>query len=163
MPPAFSAKKIHGRPAHELARKNKPVELKPVDVEVFDFRLLEMEGSRARFAIECGPGTYVRSLAFDMGAQIGCGAHVSEITRTAVGEFTLDQAISLGDLDQAVQVGKAADWILPLGRHCFAICRACACCLWLSGAFAMDPRFRSRWRKSSSGRAETSAGSHGRA
>ena len=56
MPPAFSAKKIHGRPAHELARKHKPVELKPVDVEVFDFRLLEMEGSLARFAIECGPG-----------------------------------------------------------------------------------------------------------
>jgi tRNA pseudouridine55 synthase len=116
MPPAFSAKKIHGRPAHELARKNKPVELKPVDVEVFDFRLLEMAGSQARFAIECGPGTYVRSLAFDMGAQVGCGAHVSEITRTAVGEFTLDQAIALGDLEQAVQAGKAADWILPLGH-----------------------------------------------
>src|ERR1700723_962654 len=87
MPPAFSAKKIHGRPAHELARKHKPVELKPVEVEVFDFRLLELEGSLARFAIEGGPGTYVRSLAFDMGAQVGCGAHVSEITRTAVGEF----------------------------------------------------------------------------
>src|SRR5580704_12643239 len=92
MPPAFSAKKIHGRPAHELARKQKPVELKTVEVEVFDFCLLEIEGSRARFAIECGPGTYVRSLAYDMGAQLGCGAHVAEITRTAVGEFTLDRA-----------------------------------------------------------------------
>ena len=80
----------HGRPAHELARKHKPVDLKPVEVEVFDFRLLEMAGSQARFAIECGPGTYVRSLACDMGTQVGCGAHVSEITRTAVGEFTLD-------------------------------------------------------------------------
>ncbi len=115
MPPAFSAKKIHGRPAHELARKHKPVELKPVDVEVFDFRLLELEGSRARFAIECGSGTYVRSLAYDMGAQLGCGAHLAEITRTAVGEFTLDRAIGLGDLEQAVHAGKAADWILPLG------------------------------------------------
>ena len=116
MPPAFSAKKIHGRPAHELARKHKPVELKPVDVEVFDFRLLEMEGSLARFAIECGAGTYVRSLAYEMGAQLGCGAHLAEITRTAVGEFTLDRAIGLDDLEQAVRAGKAADWILPLGR-----------------------------------------------
>jgi len=114
MPPAFSAKKIHGRPAHELARKHKPVELKPVDVEVFDFRLLELEGSRARFAVECGPGTYVRSLAYDMGARLGCGAHVAEITRTAVGEFTLDRAVGLGDLERAVHAGKAAEWIVPL-------------------------------------------------
>ncbi len=56
MPPAFSAKKIHGRPAHELARKQKPVELKPVEVEVFEFRLLELDGSLARFAIECARG-----------------------------------------------------------------------------------------------------------
>ena len=116
MPPAFSAKKIHGRPAHELARKKKPVELKAVEVEVFDFRLLEMEGSLARFAIECGSGTYIRSLAHEMGAALGCGAHLAEITRTAVGEFTLDSAVTLDEFEQAVRAGKAADWILPLGR-----------------------------------------------
>ena len=116
MPPAFSAKKIQGQPAHQLARKHKPVELKPVEVEVFDFRLLDMEGSMARFAIECGAGTYIRSLAYEMGAQMGCGAHLAEITRTAVGEFTLDQAIGLDDFEHAVQAGKAADCILPLGR-----------------------------------------------
>ena len=116
MPPAFSAKKIHGRPAHELARKHKPVELKPVEVEVFEFRLLEIEGSLARFAIECGAGTYIRSLAHEMGAQLGCGAHLAEIARTAVGEFTLDQAISLDEFEQAVRAGKAADWIVPLER-----------------------------------------------
>ena len=116
MPPAFSAKKIHGRPAHELARKKKPVELKLVEVEVFDFRLLEMDGSLARFAIECGSGTYIRSLAHEMGAALGCGAHLAEITRTAVGEFTLDSAITLDEFEQAVRTGKAAEWILPLGR-----------------------------------------------
>jgi len=116
MPPAFSAKKIQGQPAHQLARKHKPVELKPVEVEVFDFRLLDMEGSMARFAIECGAGTYIRSLAYEMGAQMGCGAHLAEITRTAVGEFTLDQAIGLDDFEHAVLAGKAADCILPLGR-----------------------------------------------
>src|SRR6202167_3426773 len=73
MPPAFSAKKIHGRPAHELARKNKPVELKAVEVEVFEFRLTSVEGSVARFVVECGSGTYIRSLAYDLGKLHGAG------------------------------------------------------------------------------------------
>src|ERR1700684_2748821 len=98
MPPAFSAKKIHGRPAHELARKNKPVELKAVEVEVFEFQLTAIEGSVARFSVECGSGTYIRSLANDMGQRYGTGAHLAEIVRTAVGEFTVDQASSLADL-----------------------------------------------------------------
>src|SRR5271156_371442 len=66
-PPSFSAKKIHGRPAHELARKHKPVKLEPVEVEVYEFRLMSVEGSVARFTVECGSGTYIRSLAHDLG------------------------------------------------------------------------------------------------
>ncbi len=116
MPPAFSAKKIGGHAAHELARKHKPVELKAVEVEVFEFTLLEIEGSVARFTIECAAGTYIRSLAQEMGSQMGCGAHLAEIVRTAVGEFTLDQAVSLGDLETAARAGKAAEWSLPLGH-----------------------------------------------
>jgi tRNA pseudouridine55 synthase len=116
MPPSFSAKKIHGRPAHELARKKKPVELKPVEVEVYEFRVTAVEGSLARFVIECAPGTYIRSLAHELGAQLGCGAHLAEIVRTAVGEFTLDQAVTLEELDQAGKNGKLAEWILPLER-----------------------------------------------
>ena len=115
-PPPFSAKKVHGRPAHELARKHQAVELKPVEVEVFEFRLLEIAGSIARFAIECGSGTYIRALAHQMGIEMGCGAHLAEITRTAVGEFTLDQAVSLEELESAVRAGKTADYVLPLGR-----------------------------------------------
>jgi len=116
MPPSYSAKKIHGHPAHELARKHKPVELKAVEVEVFEFRLTEIEGSLARFTVECGSGTYIRSLAQEMGAQLGCGAHLTEIARTAVGEFTLDGAMSLDDLEQAVRSGKVLDRIIPLSR-----------------------------------------------
>jgi len=116
MPPSFSAKKIHGRPAHELARRHKPVELKPVEVEVFEFRLLEITGSQARFSVECASGTYIRSLAQEMGAQLGCGAHLAEIIRTAVGEFTLDQAVRLEDLERAVHAGNTGEWIVPLGR-----------------------------------------------
>ena len=115
-PPPFSAKKVHGRPAHQLARKQKPVELKPVDVEVFEFRLLGIDGPLARFAVECAAGTYIRSLAHEMGQQLRCAAHLAEIVRTAVGEFTLDHAISLNDFVRAAQSGRAAEWIVPLSN-----------------------------------------------
>src|SRR6202043_13697 len=115
MPPVFSAKKVHGRPAHELARKQKPVELKAVEVEVFEFRLLGIEGPLARFSVECAAGTYVRSLAHEMGQQLGCGAHLAQIVRTAVGEFTLDHAVGLDDFTRAAEAGQAAQWIMPLG------------------------------------------------
>src|SRR6202795_3213108 len=101
MPPSYSAKKIHGRPAHELARKKKPVELKAVEIEVYEFRVNEVTGALAKFSIECAAGTYIRSLAHDMGATLGCGAHLVEIVRTAVGEFTLDQAVKIEELERA--------------------------------------------------------------
>jgi len=114
IPPAFSAKKVQGRPAYELARKKKAVELQPVEVEVYEYRLLEIEGSVAQFSIECSTGTYIRSLAHEMGQKLGCGAHLAEITRTAVGEFSLDQAIQLDELAQAARAGKFADCMIQL-------------------------------------------------
>ncbi len=116
MPPPFSAKKIHGRPAHELARKKKPITLKPVEVEVYELRLTGVEGSFARFEIECASGTYIRSIAHEMGAAVGCAAHLAEITRTAVGEFTLDQAVTLEELEQEARNARLAEWVLPLER-----------------------------------------------
>ncbi len=114
MPPSFSAKKVHGRPAYELARKKQPVELKPVEVELFEFKLMEIEGSIARFVIECSSGTYIRSLAHEMGREVGCGAHLAEISRTAVGEFSLEQAIPLEELAEARRAGKFADYLIRL-------------------------------------------------
>jgi tRNA pseudouridine55 synthase len=113
-PPQFSAKKIHGRPAHELARKHKPVKLEPVDVEVYEFRLTEIEGSVARFVVECGSGTYIRSLAQDLGKLHGAGAHLAEIVRTAVGEFTLDQAVPLADLAEDAKAGRLLERVIRL-------------------------------------------------
>jgi tRNA pseudouridine55 synthase len=106
IPPPFSAKKIRGRPAHELARKHMPVELAPVEAEVYELRLTAIEGPLARFAVECAAGTYVRSLAHDLGALHGSGAHLSEIVRTAVGEFTLDHAAPLAELEQDAKAGN---------------------------------------------------------
>ena len=114
MPPSFSAKKVKGRPAYELARKNQPVELKSVDVELFEFQLKEIEGAMARFTIECSSGTYVRSLAHEMGQKLGCGAHLAEITRTAVGEFSLEQGVKLEELAEATRAGKFADYLIRL-------------------------------------------------
>ncbi len=114
MPPIFSAKKIHGRPAYELARKNQAVELKPASVEVFEYRLTGIEGAVARFSIECSSGTYIRSLAHDMGQKLGCGAHLSEICRTAVGEFSLDRAIELEELAEAAREGKFENCLIAL-------------------------------------------------
>jgi tRNA pseudouridine55 synthase len=114
MPPAFSAKKIHGRPAYELARKKQPVELKAVEVELFEYRLTEITGQTARFVIECSSGTYIRSLAHEMGQRLGCGAHLAEISRTAVGEFSLEQAIKLEELAEANRAGRFADCLIKL-------------------------------------------------
>ncbi len=114
IPPSFSAKKIHGRPAHELARKQKPVKLEPVEVEVNEFRLTSVEGSCARFSVECGSGTYIRSLAHDLGQLQGSGAHLAEITRTAVGEFTLDHAASLADLIEEAKAGTFDGRVIKL-------------------------------------------------
>jgi tRNA pseudouridine55 synthase len=113
-PPSFSAKKIHGRPAYELARKKQVVELKAVEVELFEYKLTEIEGSIARFVIECSSGTYIRSLAQEMGQQLGCGAHLAEITRLAVGEFSLQQAIKLEELAEGARAGKFADYLVKL-------------------------------------------------
>lgn len=114
MPPIFSAKKVKGRPAYELARQKQPVELKAVEVELFEYKLTGIEGSVARFVIECSSGTYIRSLAHDMGQKLGCGAHLSEIARTAVGEFSLEQAIKLEELAEASRAGKFADCMIRL-------------------------------------------------
>ncbi len=102
----FQRRKFTGVPAHELARKHKPVKLEPVEVEVFEFKLTGVEGSCARFAVECGSGTYIRSLAHDLGKLQGTGAHLAEIVRTAVGEFTLDHAVTLAELAEDAKAGK---------------------------------------------------------
>src|SRR5271155_5625513 len=114
MPPIFSAKKVKGRPAYELARKKQPVELKPVEVELFEYKLTGIEGSVARFVIECSSGTYIRSLAHEMGQKLGCGAHLAEIERTAVGEFSIEQSIQLEELAEANRQGKFASCLIPL-------------------------------------------------
>ena len=109
MPPPFSAKKIHGVPAYKLARKNKGVVLKPVQVEVKEFVILGIQddGERASFRARVASGTYMRSVAHDMGRELGCGAHLESLRRTAAAEFDLSQAHTLDELDAAAKNGQA--------------------------------------------------------
>ena len=108
-PPKFSAKKIGGVPAYKLARKNQEVELKKVRVQVNRFEIHDLVGDRTRFTAEVSAGTYVRSLAHELGAKLGVGAHLAELRRTRSGEFTLEQAVTLERLAEIKEQGKAGE------------------------------------------------------
>jgi tRNA pseudouridine55 synthase len=95
LPPPFSAKKIHGVPAYKLARKQKEVTLKPVQVEIKEFEVLSVETDRARFRARVASGTYIRSVAHEMGRLHGCGAHLESLRRTAAAEFKIGDAHTL--------------------------------------------------------------------
>ena len=97
-PPAFSAKKIEGVPAYKLARKQKKVVLKPVQVEIKEFEILAVEADRVRFRARVASGTYMRSVAHEMGQLLTCGAHLESLRRTAVAEFTLEDAHTLEEI-----------------------------------------------------------------
>ncbi len=102
LPPPFSAKKIAGVPAYKLARKQQPVELQPKQVVVKEFEITEWDGRLARFSSWVGSGTYVRSIAHDLGQILGPGAHLAQLTRTAVREFNLAETHTLETLAEAV-------------------------------------------------------------
>jgi tRNA pseudouridine55 synthase len=112
MPPPFSAKKIHGIPAYKLARRHKPVSLTPVQVEIMEFEILFMEAERARFRARVASGTYMRSVAHDMGRQVGCGAHLDSLRRTALAEFDLRDAHTLEDLAAACTAGRSEEMFI---------------------------------------------------
>jgi len=100
-PPPFSAKKIAGIPAHRLARKGQPVELKPKQVEIKALEFYDCTGQTVCFRAWVSSGTYLRSLAHDLGKKLGCGGHLAALKRTAVREFTIDEAHTLEQLEQA--------------------------------------------------------------
>lgn len=111
-PPPFSAKKIQGVPAYKLARKNKPVELKRVTLEIFEFEVLRVEDDRATFRARVSPGTYMRSVAHEMGQKLGCGAHLASLRRTATSEFNLEDARSLEQAEAAAKNGQIEEMFI---------------------------------------------------
>ncbi|MGZ4860077.1 MAG: tRNA pseudouridine(55) synthase TruB [Candidatus Angelobacter sp.] len=112
-PPPFSAKKIAGIPAHRLARRGQPVELKPKQVEIKELEFYDCDGQTVSFSAWVSSGTYLRSLAHDLGKKLGPGGHLAALKRTAVREFTIDEAHSLEQLEQA----RAANTLDELFLH----------------------------------------------
>jgi tRNA pseudouridine55 synthase len=115
-PPSVSAKKVEGRRAYELARKNVAVELEPARVNVYELSVLDVSGSDVRLRVHCSGGTYMRSIAHDLGQAMGCGAHLQELRRVASGEFELDQARTLEQLARLADEERLVDAIVPAGR-----------------------------------------------
>ncbi|HEY2845705.1 MAG TPA: tRNA pseudouridine(55) synthase TruB [Bryobacteraceae bacterium] len=113
VPPSVSAKKIAGRPAYEFARKQQPVELKAVDVEVYALDLLAIDGCRAEIRVHCSAGTYLRSIAHEAGQALGCGAHLTALRRTASGDFKIESARTLEQLAALAETGCFADAVIP--------------------------------------------------
>ncbi|MGB8774276.1 MAG: tRNA pseudouridine(55) synthase TruB [Terriglobales bacterium] len=116
VPPPFSAKKIAGVPAYKLARKNKEVVLKPVQVEIKEFEIVDATGNKATFRARVASGTYIRSVAHEMGQKLGCGAHLASLRRTAVAEFAIEDAHTLQELETAQQ-GSAESFVLTMLVH----------------------------------------------
>jgi tRNA pseudouridine55 synthase len=128
VPPMYSAKKQAGKKLYELARQGKEVERKPVKVKITELELLDDDvrspQSAFRIRVVCSAGTYIRTLAEDIGRRIGIGAHLTELRRTRAGKFGLDQSISLNDLNAETvgllpieeAVSHLPDFVLPDDR-----------------------------------------------
>lgn len=97
IPPMYSAVKKDGKPLYALARKGETIERDPRNVFIYKYEIVQSDGDEVTFLCECSGGTYVRTLAHDMGQKVGCGAHVIELRRTRVGGFTIDCATQLED------------------------------------------------------------------
>jgi tRNA pseudouridine55 synthase len=101
-PPAYSAIKKDGKKLYELARAGKEVKTESRKVTVYDIQLLNFNSPMLDILLHCGSGFYVRSLAHDLGKVIGCGAHLSSLRRTAIGEYAIDNAFTVEEFDQLI-------------------------------------------------------------
>jgi len=114
VPPMYSALKRGGQPLYKLARQGKVVERKPRPVEVDELVLLDWTLPSLIIEVACSPGTYVRSLAHDLGQKLGSGAYLASLVRLSSGRFTLEEAVSLERLTEAFRRGQESRYLLPL-------------------------------------------------
>lgn len=113
VPPPYSAVKVNGKKAYEMAREGEEVELTPRIINVYNLELLEWAPPEAVIDVYCSSGTYVRSLANDLGKSLGCGAHLVGLRRTKSGRFTLRDAVPLRKLRDAFEQGNWYQYLIP--------------------------------------------------
>lgn len=116
VPPPFSAKKYKGKPLYKLARKGQSVPLKPIKVKIYEFKIIEYNPPNLIFKITCSSGTYIRSIAHDLGQKAGCGAYLAELVRLAIGPFCLEKAFSLVQIEEAYKKNQLELILLPLEK-----------------------------------------------
>ncbi len=105
-PPVYSAKKIDGMRAYELAREGEQVEMKKALINIYVMELLEWEPPRARIRVECSKGTYIRSLAMELGEAVGSGAHLGSLRRTLNGEYKADEGLSMEGVSEFLEEAR---------------------------------------------------------
>jgi tRNA pseudouridine55 synthase len=114
VPPMYSALKKQGQPLYKLAREGKSVEREPRPVKIDGIELLDWTPASLVLEVTCSPGTYIRSLAHDLGQELGSGAYLATLVRLGSGQFTLQEAVSLDRLEEAFQHGQEERYLLPL-------------------------------------------------
>jgi tRNA pseudouridine55 synthase len=116
LPPLYSAIKIQGQPAYKRMRAGEEITLEARPIEIYQLRIVEWKPPVLTLEIECSKGTYIRSLAYDLGERVGYGAHLTGLVRTRSGPFTLAESISLEQLAEAVEQGTVTEHIFPADR-----------------------------------------------
>lgn len=111
VPPMYSALKVNGKRLYELAREGREVERRPRHVDIPFIRILEMELPRVRFLVECSKGTYIRTLCADIGKKVGCGAAMAELRRTRVGNFKIEDSVTLSEVEMLVKSGACENYV----------------------------------------------------
>lgn len=111
IPPAYSAKKVGGKRAYELAREGIDVKLDPKEVEIYDSTLLKLVGAEATIYYKVSSGTYIRTLVTDLGRELGCFATAKKLIRTSIGSYDLSQAINFSDLEDITDISEVDNLI----------------------------------------------------
>lgn len=114
VPPRYAAIKRDGKPLYALARRGIPVEAPPREVDVYAVQVIEWAPPVVHVDVQCGPGTYIRAIARDLGALLGCGAHLAALRRTASGQFDAAHAVPLERLAAAFLAGDVGPLLYPL-------------------------------------------------
>jgi len=114
VPPAHSAIQVQGQRAYKLARQGVAVELEPRAVEICSIEVRRIARDEVEFDVHCSKGTYIRSLAHDLGAKLGVGAHLSALRRLASGDFTIESSLTIEQVSEAVANNTLADHLLPM-------------------------------------------------
>lgn len=121
LPPRYSAKKVAGERMYVAARRGEEVEGRPVSVTIHSIRVLNIALPEVEFEVECGSGTYIRAIARDVGEALGVGGHLTRLRRTRVGDFSVEDAISLDTLDAAAAVERAMLSPAAAVRHLISV------------------------------------------